>query len=110
MDINSILKMSQPSIYSDARCNSNILVSNAIDVFQETEPYVTYDIVGVGKKYLFNDRYIEKLLLSFETLIYESMSPQERTLTEQYVLFLQNGMTSNPSEIVLALDMHLGGL
>jgi hypothetical protein len=38
------------------------------------------------------------------------MSIQERTLAEQYVLFLQNGMTSNPSEIVLALDMHLGSL
>jgi hypothetical protein len=102
--------MSQSSKYSDARCNSNILVSNVIDVFQENEPYISYDIVGGGKKYVFNGRYIEKLLLSFETLIYEAMSIQERTLAEQYVLFLQNGITSNPSEIVLALDEHLGSL
>ena len=77
-------------------------------VLQETEPYsITKSITGTNI-YVWNKKFIDKVIESFATTIVQNFSKKEKDLFNRYASFLINGTVGVLDEDVRELDTYIG--
>ena len=77
-------------------------------VLQETEPYsITKSITGTNI-YVWNKKFIDKVMTSFATTIVQNFSKKEKDLFNRYASFLINGIVGVLDEDVKKLDKYIG--
>ena len=77
-------------------------------VLQETEPYsITKSITGTNI-YVWNKKFIDKVIESFATTIVQNFSKKEKDLFNRYASFLINGIAGVLDEDVRELDTYIG--
>ena len=77
-------------------------------VLQETEPYsITKSITGTNI-YVWNKKFINKVIESFATTIVQNFSKKEKDLFNRYASFLINGIVGVLDEDVRELDIYIG--
>ena len=99
MNINDIL---------NTKCATVDRVEISQTVLQETEPYtVTKTIIGTNV-YVWNKKFIDKVMESFETTIVQNFSKKEKDLFNRYTSLLINGIIDVNDEDVQKLDEYIG--
>jgi hypothetical protein len=99
MNINDIL---------NTKCATVDKVEVSQTVFQETEPYSISKTITGTNIYIWNKKFIDKVMESFSTTIVQNFSKKEKVLFDKYVNFLINGTTGTLDEDVRELDTYIG--
>ena len=77
-------------------------------VLQETEPYsITKSITGTNI-YVWNKKFVDKVITSFRSTIVQNFSKKEKDLFTRYTNFLINGIIDVLDEDVQKLDEYIG--
>ena len=77
-------------------------------VLQETEPYsITKSITGTNI-YVWNNKFIDKVMTSFSSTVVQNFSKKEKDLFNRYTNFLINGISGVLDEDVRELDTYIG--
>ena len=77
-------------------------------VLQETEPYsITKSITGANI-YVWNKKFIDKVMTSFSSTIVQNFSKKEKDLFNRYTNFLIYGIGDTIEEDVQKLDEYIG--
>lgn len=99
MNINDIL---------NTKCATVDKVEVSQTVFQETEPYSISKTITGTNIYIWNKKFIDKVMESFSTTIVQNFSKKEKDLFNRYTSFLINGIVGVLDEDVRELDTYIG--
>ena len=99
MNINDIL---------NTKCATVDKVEVSQTVFQETEPYSISKTITGTNIYIWNKKFIDKVIESFSTAIVQNFSKKEKKIFDRYTNFLINGIIDIDDEEVRALDEYIG--
>ena len=106
MDINDIINARTLTPSSECEIIDKVEVIQT--VLQETEPYsITKSITGTNI-YVWNKKFIDKVIESFATTIVQNFSKKEKDLFKRYTNFLIYGIGDVIEEDVQKLDEYIG--
>lgn len=106
MNINDIINARILTPGSECEVIDKVEVIQA--VLQETEPYsITKSITG-SNIYVWNKKFIDKVMTSFSSTVMQNFSKKEKDLFNRYTNFLINGTTGTLDEDVRELDTYIG--
>ena len=106
MNINDIINARILTPGSECEVIDKVEVAQA--VLQETEPYsITKSITGTNI-YVWNKKFIDKVMTSFSSTVMQNFSKKEKDLFNRYTNFLINGIIDVNDEDVRELDTYIG--
>ena len=106
MNINDIINARIRTPGSECEVIDKVEVAQT--VLQETEPYsITKSITGTNI-YVWNKKFIDKVIESFATTIVQNFSKKEKDLFNRYASFIINGIVGVLDEDVRELDIYIG--
>jgi len=92
----------------DMRVSQNDMARIGAKLMHQQQAYVREEnLVGAGV-YTWEPDFIAMIDESFLNGIKANFSVKQAKLFSDYIVFLQNGVTANTSEAVIALDAYLG--
>ena len=92
----------------DQRVTQNEMLQVGMKLMHAQKAYVREEnLLGEGV-YTWEPEFIEMIDKSFEDGIKANFSRDQLALFNQYMEYMQNGLTASTSEAVLALDAYLG--
>ena len=106
MNINDIINAQILTPGSECEVIDKVEVVQA--VLQETEPYsITKSITGTNI-YVWNKKFIDKVMTSFSSTVMQNFSKKEKDLFNRYTNFLIYGIAGVLDEDVRELDTYIG--
>lgn len=103
MLLNSLIGNQYPT------CSSTNSTATARQLFQETIPYTKIRLVNGGYKYMWDERFIDKVVSTLGTGEYPSTSAKELKVLEEYLAYVEDGyVVGVTQDYILALDTRLG--
>ena len=85
-------------------------VIDTVNDMSEKIPYTIQKTILNENVYVWNEKFIKKVLLSFSSTIVQNFSEDEKDLFDRYISFLIYGVNTVVDEDVQKLDEYIGTL
>lgn len=90
------------------QCSKTNGIESSRQLFKEAIPYTKTKRIDGSYTYIWDSTFIKKVVSSLESGNQVSFSAKEQQLFDMYIRFINNGISTETKEEVLALDKKLG--